>query len=105
MAIIPTQNTTAASSKVLGASKCQLFGFNGTTGATAGWFLVYNLTAVPVDGTVTPVKAYAVGTNSSIEVGYSPALSFPVGCTIAFSSTGPFTQTLSATAMISGEVN
>lgn len=105
MAIIPTQNTTAASSKVMATNGCQVFGFNGTTGATAGWFLLYNLTAAPVDGTVTPVKAYAVGTNSSIEVAYSPALKFPTGLTMAFSSTGPFTQTLSATAMFSAEVN
>lgn len=105
MSVIPNATAVAASSKVLATNKCRLHGFNVTAGAVAGHVLVYNLTAAPNDGTVTPVKAYPVAANSGIEVGYDPPLNMTTGCTIAFSSTGPFTQTLSATAFISGEVN
>lgn len=105
MAIIPSRTTAVASSKVLATNRCQLHGFNVVNGASAGYVLVYDLPAAPSDGTVTPVKAYVLPADSSMEVSYSPTISMVNGCTIAFSTTGPFTQTLSATAFISGEAN
>lgn len=102
-AIAPSATTVAASSKVLKGSAGNLYGFNGVSGASAGYFLLYDLMAAPANGTVTPAKVYAVGANTSLDVSYTPPLRMATGITVAFSTTGPFTQTLSATAFISGE--
>ncbi len=103
--LTPVVTSVAASSKVLSAAACNLHGVNVTSGAVAGYALIYNLSAAPIDGTVTPVKTYALAANSSLEVGFDPPLLMSTGAVVAFSSTGPFTQTLSATAFIGGEVS
>lgn len=101
--IAPVVTATAASSKVLKASAGNLYGYTGTSGASAGYFLVYDLTAAPSNGTVTPVDCVSVPATTTIGVNYSPPLVMAAGATVAFSTTGCFTQTLSATAFISGE--
>lgn len=102
--VAPSAVTVASSSRVLKASAGNLYGFNVTSGASAGYVLVYNLAAPPADGTVTPVKTYVIAANASLEVSYNPPRRFSTGCVVVFSTTGPFTQTLSATAFISGDM-
>lgn len=82
-----------------------LYGFSVTSGASAGYVLVYNATSAPADGAVTPVACYALAANSTIGVAYTPLpLNMTTGITAVFSTTGCFTQTTSATAFFMSEV-
>jgi len=74
------------------------------TGAVAGWLLLYDLAAAPVDGAVTPFHAAQVPANSTYSVGFNPPALMATGCVAAFSTTGPTTQTLSATAWFGGRI-
>jgi Mg/Co/Ni transporter MgtE len=93
--------SAVAASLVVKASAGNLYDWHVTTGATSGYVMVFNLTAAPVNGAVTPVMCYTVGTNSTVGSGpYQPPIPFATGITIEFSSTGCFTATSSATAFI-----
>lgn len=94
--------TAALSSSLVAAgAAANLYGFNATTTSTGGYFMIFNTTSVPGDGAVVPVKVYAVGANSSIEVAYNVPVRFSGGIVMVFSTTGPFTKTASATAHMS----
>jgi hypothetical protein len=90
-----------ASALVIKASAGNLGRVGITTGANAGYLMLFNATTAPADGAVTPVSAYTVAANSTLEMDYSgAALQFATGMVAVFSTTGPFTKTASATAMI-----
>lgn len=98
--------TTVAASSVVGkASAGNLYGYNVVAGASAGYVLVYNLTTPPVDGTVTPFRCIPLAANAGVDVNMRATPSyFTTGIVVAFSTTGCFTQTLSATAFIAVDV-
>lgn len=78
------------------------------TASATGYFLMFDATAVPADGTVSPNLCVAVGANQSVS--FSSQTDTPVkfynGCVLVFSTTGPFTKTTSSgTAHMSGRVN
>lgn len=95
--------TVAAGSLVLKASAGNLYGVSICTGGSAGYLMVFNATSAPADGTVTPAKVYVIAANASAEYRFNPPLRLSTGCTLVFSTTGPFTKTISATAFLSGE--
>lgn len=76
-----------------------LYRISITTGATAGYMMIFNATTVPADGAVTPVVCRAVPINSTYSASWAemPAR-FSTGISVAFSSTGCFTKTVSNTA-------
>jgi hypothetical protein len=93
--------SAAASALVIKASAGNLGRVGITTGANAGYLMLFNATTAPADGAVAPVSAYTVAANSTLEMDYSgAALQFATGMVAVFSTTGPFTKTASATAMI-----
>lgn len=102
-AIVPVATAAAAGSLVIKASAGNLYSVQVATGATAGYLLLFNATAAPADGAVTPVKAYSIAATSSLDVKFDPPLRFSTGITAVFSTTGPFIKTISATAFISAE--
>lgn len=102
--IIPVVSSALEANHVLKASPGNLYGFQITNGATAGYVMLYDATTAPVDGAVTPVKCYQLPANSTLVAGFGPPLAFSTGIVVGFSSTGPFTKTASATVFISGEV-
>ena len=97
------QTATAAGSLVLKAAAGNVYGVHICTGAQAGYLMLFDAVAAPADGTVTPERVYVVAANSS----FSLQLSYPIRCaagiTLVFSSTGPFTKTISATAFLAGD--
>lgn len=102
--VTSVQSTVATASTVIKASAGNLYGFNVVSGASAGFILVYNATSAPADGTVTPIKCLPIAANTGIDVNMrGQPTYFSTGIVIAFSTTGCFTQTLSATAFISGD--
>lgn len=94
--------TAVAASSIIGkASPGNLYGVNVTSGASAGYVLIYNRTTAPADGVVTPARCIPLAANTGIELSWRPVpLYFSTGIVVAFSTTGCFTQTLSATAFI-----
>lgn len=106
-----TPATTAAlgSSQVVKASAGTLYSFNvsadPTLAAAPWWVLIFNATAAPSNGAVTPAKCYAepAGATSASGAFAAGGVAFSTGITIVASSTGCFTQTLSAHAFISGD--
>lgn len=104
-----TYGSTAAlgSNLVLKASAGTLYDFvvsaDSTLSAAAWWIMVYDATAAPADGAVTPAKCYAMPSGTT-----SASYAFPTptkmltGITVAVSTTGCFTKTASAHAFISG---
>lgn len=102
--ITPAVTAAAGSSQVVCAAACNLYGFNLTSGASAGTIYVFNATALPSNGAVTPVKCYEIAANSSVGVGYDPPLRMSTGATVGFGTgTNCFSLTASTTAFISGE--
>lgn len=68
---------------------------------TAGYLMLFNLTAVPSDGAVTPIECvYVAAAPGSVGLNFAPQPTewFSVGIVAVFSSTGCFTKTVSAHA-------
>lgn len=109
IALLPTAvasvvSTALGSSLVLSAAACSLFGFQVNTTSVGGWVLLFDATAAPADGAVTPRKFWQVPPNTTVEYTFTPQLQMVTGAVLVFSTTGPFTKTASATAAFSGEV-
>ncbi len=104
-AAIPVNSTTTESGHVLKASQGTLFGLSVTSSAS-GYVLVYNSATVPTNGAVTPVACYYLSSGpGTLGIAFTPfPLYMSTGISVAFSSTGCFTQTLSSTAFFDAEI-
>lgn len=93
-----------ATSQVVKAAPCNLYGLNVTPTA-AGYAMLFDSPTVPADGAVAPRRAWAMQGNTTLELEFSPPLRMNNGAVLVFSSTGPFTKTTNsgATAFLSGE--
>lgn len=100
----PVAITAAAGSQIAKASAGTLYGLNVAAGASAGFVMLFDSATVPADGAVTPKKVWALGANQTIDGWWQNGLVFSTGIVIVFSTTGPFTKTISATAFIESEV-
>ena len=100
--IAPQQNATAAGSLIPTTVYNKLNGFSVTTGASAGYVMIFDATSVPANGTVTPSYCYEVPANTTLGASWDniPA-SFTNGIVFVFSTTGCFTKTISNTAFFS----
>lgn len=102
--IAPVVSSSVETGHVIKASAGDLYGLQVTSGAVAGYVMVFNSTTVPAAGAVTPVKCFVIGANSSLGVSFDPTpLALSTGIAVAFSTTGCFTKTDSATAFISAQ--
>ena len=103
--IASAQTATAAASLVAKATGGQLYAFSGTAGASAGYFLIFDATSAPSNGTVTPKFCYpvAIGGNFDKSWGAYP-VPFQNGIVIEFSTTGCFSATSSSTAFITAQI-
>lgn len=104
-AVVGTASAAAESGRVLKASAGNVYSVSITTGGSAGYLMLFNATTVPADGAVTPVMCRVVAANSTLTVssGVIPQR-YTTGISAAFSTTGCFTKTASATAYIEGYV-
>ncbi|WFS02225.1 hypothetical protein [Rhizobium tumorigenes] len=100
----PVATTAASGFQIAKAGPGKLYGLNVVAGATAGYVLVYDAVAAPVDGATTPKKVFQLAANASLDRTWDRGLIFTTGIVIVFSSTGPFTKTISNTAFIETEV-
>lgn len=105
VAIVPVISTAAESSHVLKGGAGNLYRLVVTTGASAGYVMVFNATSAPADGAVTPQMCRSIAATSSLSMPYeAPPSRFTTGITAVFSITGCFTKTASATASFEGYV-
>ena len=112
---VPTTNAAAANaltssgaaqaSNVLKASAGNLYSLTITTGATAGYLMIFNATSAPIDGAVTPAYCSQAPANMTSAIEWSIPVRFGTGVTAVFSTTGCFTKTESATAAFFAQVN
>lgn len=103
-AIAPAVTGGVAGSLVLKASAGNLYSWRVTSGASAGYVLVFNATSAPADGAVKPADCVAVAANSTVDHVATIPERYSTGITLVFSTTGCFVKTLSATAYIRGTV-
>lgn len=93
-------SSAAEGSHVICSAACRLYHLSVTTGASAGYVLIYDATSAPVDGAVTPALCYTAGASSTLGVSFGdiPA-DFAVGLAVVFSTGAScFAQTTSSTA-------
>lgn len=109
-AVTPVNSTTLESCHVLKNAPGNLFNISVTIQAVSGILQVFNLTAAPSAGAVTPIWSQVVISNGTFGSGAwawpaSAPLRGVTGLVACFSSaTTPFTYTSSATAAISAGV-
>lgn len=94
--------TQAATDNVVAKTiPATLYGLNVVSGANAGYVMVLDAKTVPGDGAVVPAKCLPLAANTGIYTAFIGGLAFRSGIVVAFSTTGCFTKTASATAFIS----
>lgn len=104
-AITPIVSAAAEGSHILKASAGSAYRVSTTTGASAGYVMVFNATSAPADGAVTPIVCRVIAANTSVELDWSTVpKAFATGITVVFSTTGCFTKTVSATAFFEGDI-
>lgn len=100
--ITESVSTAAESGRVAKASAGVLYRITATVTTVSGYLMVFNATAVPADGAVTPAYCCPItsnGTNGAVAVDFSGApRTMSTGISVTFSSTGCFIKTASATA-------
>lgn len=102
----PVVSAAAEGGHVLKASPGCLLAVYVTISSTAGYLMVFNSTTVPADGAVTPIECIQVAASTSIGLNFAPQPPewYSTGIAVAFSTTGCFTKTVSATAFFHGLV-
>lgn len=104
--ITPVVSSAAEGTRVFKASAGSLYSAYVTSGATAGFLMIFNSATAPGDGAVTPIHCVQVPANTTQSVNFNPGPPevYATGISAAFSSTGCFTKTVSATAFFHGSV-
>ena len=93
-----------ASALIVKGGTVLLTGVSVTSGATAGYVMVFDAATVPADGPVTPKRCIPLAPATGIEIDWRQSpLYFQQGAVVVFSSTGCFTKTASVAAFISGD--
>lgn len=102
----PVVSTSTTGSLVLKASPGCLLAAYVTSGGTAGYFMQFNSTTVPADGTVAPRNCVYVPANTTIGLNWAPQPPEwnSAGISVAFSTTGCQTKTLTGISFIHGLV-
>lgn len=101
----PAATAAVANNLVAKASAGNLYGYNVVSGASAGYVMIFNATAAPADGAVTPLRCIPLAANTGVDVNMrGPPIYFSTGITLVFSTTGCFNKTASATAFIAADV-
>jgi hypothetical protein len=104
--IAPVVSASAEGTHVLKGTPGNLYDLYVTTGTTPGYVMTFNATSAPGDGAVTPIdciQAPASQTTALFTLASPPEV-FSTGISVAFSTTGCFTKTVSATAFFHGRV-
>lgn len=101
------KTTSVSSSLVVSAAPCDLIEAECSIGTVSGYLMIFDAASAPADGAgQTPIRAIPINSNGTW--GYADRIWGPsplpmlTGCTLVFSSAGPYTKTASATAHLMG---
>lgn len=96
-----TETQTAGGSKGT-PDPVDVYGIQVTSGAVAGYVMVFLSEDAPPDGVVEPTKCFRLPATSTLDWNLRPGppLYSPTGVNVVFSSTGCFIKTQSDTAFI-----
>jgi|ERR1700722_9149088 len=114
----PIGSTAAESSHVLKVGPTNIIGFQmNNTSSSASWALLYDGNAVPVNGTLPGcanaqtgrpciAKYYQLPANTTVGASWAPGpgIALQQGAILLCSSTGPYTLTLTANCVFSGDI-
>jgi len=100
----PCNSTAIEASHICKAAKGVLDQASITTGASAGFWMLFDSTTDPADGAVVPAKCWQIAANSSLGIGPLANIAFNKGIVFVF-STGAncVTKTESSTAWFMGQ--
>lgn len=98
LAVATATSASAEACKVFKASAGNAYSLGGNVNVASTWIMVFNLTAAPADGAVTPALSMLIPAAGpwSLEYGTIPG-AFSTGITVCASSTGPFSKTAYST--------
>ena len=116
--LVPQSSTAIEGSHVFCTGPCKLYSASVTTGASAGYFMVFDATSVPADGALTTAPKYCWNFPASTGQGYTFILGgtgqapgapsgaqFLNGLVVVFSTGADcLHKTLSATAFFTAQV-
>lgn len=107
-ALAPSSTAALAANQTVKGSAGNLYSFeisaDSTLSGAAWWIMIYDATAAPSDGSVTPKKCYAMASGvTSYAAAWVVPVTFATGIVIGVSTTGCFTKTASTHAFISGD--
>lgn len=97
-ATIPVASPTISSAWIASNAPVSAYRLAATSGAIAGFFMVFDAKTVPVDGPVVPLFCRPMPANSNVSMTFTSPARFRNGLVLAFSSTGCYVKTASATA-------
>ena len=106
--LIPNSSSALAANQTIKASSGNLYSFevsaDNTLSAAPWWIMIYDATSAPGDGAITPLKCYAIPSNTSFfTAAWLTPIKFVNGLIIGVSTTGCYTKTASIHAFISGD--
>jgi hypothetical protein len=101
--VAPSASPTVTGSRILKPIGGVLHAINVTTGATAGYVMIFDSATVPPDGTVAPSFCIPVAINTGITHQFVTPMLFQSGIVMVFSTSGCFTKAISATAFLEGQ--
>lgn len=106
--LVPVPTAALAANSVIKATPGSLWSFqvsaDSTLSAAAWWIMIFDASAAPADGVVTPTKCYAIASGSPhFEQTFFIPPNFLSGIVISVGTTGCFTKTASVHAFISGD--
>jgi hypothetical protein len=92
---LTSSQTGAAATNLAVSGAHNLFGLQITTAASAGRMLLFDATALPANGAVTPKKCWSLAANTTATISWDTPITNATGITVGF-STGADCYTLTA---------
>lgn len=92
---LTSSQTTAAATNLAVSGAHNLFGLQITTAGSAGRAMLFDATALPANGAVTPKKCWSLAANTTTTVSWDTPITNATGITVGF-STGADCYTLTA---------
>lgn len=107
--VSPSATQAAASNSVLKSGAGSLYNLTVTVGATTGWVMIFDATALPSNGATGASLKFCIpvnsdGTKGAVSMAWVTPVLFTTGITVGFSSTACNSLTASATAFFYGQV-
>jgi hypothetical protein len=104
--VVGTSGQVATGGLILKAAPGCLIAAYLLNSTTAGYLMVFNSITVPADGAVTPIHCIPIAASSYQYLNFAPQPPewYSTGISVAFSTTGCFTKTVSSALFIHGLV-